>query len=1161
MLKIQKFSLPEVEEKVLAFWKDKKIFEKSVEKNEKNKPFVFFEGPPTANGRPGIHHVLARAFKDIILRYKTMRGFYVPRRGGWDTHGLPVELEVEKQLGFTSKKDIEAFGIEPFNEKCRESVWKYKDEWEKLTMRMGFWLDLKHPYVTYKNAYMETLWWILKEAYKKKLLYKGHKIVPWCPRCGTALSSHEIALGYKEVEDKSVFIKFRLKRGQKIGESFTTDDHTHILSWTTTPWTLPGNVALAVGKNIKYVAVKYGDDTFILAESRLSVLDTTHEIKASFSGRDLIGASYESLFDISFFKNERTAYRVYGANFVTTEDGTGVVHTAVMYGEDDYNLGMEVGLPAVHTVTEAGEFVEEVPYFAGMKVKDPKTERLLIAKLDELGLLFKEEAYKHEYPFCWRCSSALLYYARSSWFIRMSSLRKKLISENKKINWIPDHLKDGRFGAWIRETKDWAISRERFWGTPLPIWECGSCGNIKVVGDTKDFENALGASSNTYIVMRHGEAENITRHLINSWPEKEILPLTEKGISQVKESAKALKKEKIDVIFASDITRTKQTAEIVADIVGVKNIHFDPRIREFDFGDFNGTNYDEYAKYYGSRVEKFTKRTPNGENHTDLRKRAYEFLADIEAKYKNKKILIVTHDGVVYMLHSIISGWSLDSQIEEKEKRGYDYVRPAGFEKDVMKNIPRDRTGSRDLHRPFIDTIKFKCNKCGKDMSRVPEVADVWFDSGSMPLAQMHYPFSKRRIEYPADYISEGIDQTRGWFYTLLAVAVILGKKAPYKNVISLGLVLDKDGQKMSKSKGNTVSPWDIIEKYGVDAARWYLYTINPPGEPKRFDEVELAKIPRQIFSLLYNSFSFFDLYADKSFSGSVPKKTSISSVLDKWILSRLTETSAEVTKKLDLYDVGGAARYIEDFVNDLSRWYIRRSRKRLQRPETDEDYKTCSGVLGFALIETAKLMAPFAPFFADALYVSLPHRKESVHLEDWTTVVKKAPDVLIAKMDEVRKIASIALAERATKSIKVRQPLKSVTIKSSSTKLTFEDHELIELLKDEINVKDVIFSDNAKEDVALDTEITNELKEEGIFRELLRAVQDLRQDAGLKMRDTISLFVDGSENIKFIVANREKQFAKDVNARSVSASKTQKFDAEIQTKIDDFDVWIGIQK
>jgi isoleucyl-tRNA synthetase len=1176
---LQKFSLPEVEEKVLQFWRENDIFKKSLQNREKAKKFVFYEGPPTANGRPGIHHVVSRSFKDIILRYKTMAGFFVPRRAGWDTHGLPVELEVEKKLGLKSKKEIEKFGIAEFNNKCKESVWQYKDEWERLTERMGFWLDMEHPYVTYANDYIESVWAILKEAWDKKLLYKGHKIVPWCPRCGTALSSHELAQGYKETTDTSVYIKFRLKKGQKISR-FTVDGETFVLSWTTTPWTLPGNVALAVGKSIDYKIVRVqSGETYIVAKPRLpAVLHENFADLGTVKGEKLAGLEYEPLFSVPSLR-AGTSYRIYEANFVTTEDGTGVVHTAVMYGEDDYKLGLKVGLPTFHTVNPEGKFVAEVKDLAGLYVKSPETEKKILERLKKENRLFGEEKYKHDYPFCWRCGTPLLYYARDSWFIGMSKLRKEMLAENEGINWVPANIKEGRFGGWLKEVKDWAISRERYWGTPLPVWVCEKCGHQKIVGSGAELAIGHASSGNRYILMRHGEAEQNVLNIIDSWPEKKKYHLTVKGRAEVEKAARALKSEEIDLCFSSDLTRAKETAEILKKILGLKSVKLDPHLREINAGDVNGRPVGDYHAFFRFTQDKFTTAPAGGETLADVRKRAWDFVQEMEKTVKGKTILIVGHEHPLWMLASVLKGWDTFRAIKEREAKGKlfngEFLPPAGYYVTSFIPVPRNAGGEADFHRPYVDSVKLKCDKClaspdpaKRDgiMRRVKEVTDVWLDSGAMPFAEDHYPFEKLTA-YPADYISEGIDQTRGWFYTLLAVAAILGQGTSYKNVISLGLILDKSGQKMSKSKGNIVSPWDVIGKYGIDAVRWYFYTVNPPGEPKRFDEVELAKNSRQFFTMLYNSYVFYETYADRSSKFKI-QNSKLSNVLDEWILTRLNETTAAVTKALNHYDVGGGANEVERLVEDLSRWYIRRSRRRFQKPDTSadgkKDYAAASATLGYVLEEVSKLIAPFTPFFAEALYLSLKKQGTSVHLADWPAVknskFKIQNSKLLRDMRAIRDIASAILAKRAELGIKVRQPLASLQIQNSKFKIQ-NSVALLDILKDEINVKEITFDSKLKTDFELDTNITHELKEEGALRELIHTIQDLRQDAKMKPRDLVELYVDGAEEAKFIVSKNAEFLKKEVKAIKIELIKPTRFNAEVETKIDGMLIWIGLKK
>src|SRR3989338_4762755 len=800
-------NIADIEKQILKFWKESNAFKRSVERRSKTRTstngqhkgsFVFYEGPPTANGKPGIHHVEARSFKDIICRYKTMQGFRVERRGGWDTHGLPVELEIEKALGINNKKEIEQYGVAKFNKKCKESVWRYKKEWENLTERMGFWIDMESPYITYDPLYMETLWWIIKQIYEMGLLYEGHKVIPRCPRCGTGLSSHEVAQGYQTITENSVIVKFPVINDQL---SIRQEKKSQIffLAWTTTPWTLPGNVALAVGENIEYAVVEQNGEYYILAKELVERVfePKTYNLKPkTYKGSDLVGVEYKPLFDIKELKSDNS-YKVYSADFVTTEEGTGIVHTAVMYGEDDYQLGEKVGLPKHHTVDEEGKFTADLKAvgLAGKKVKDKETEQAIVQYLKEKNLMLREEVYEHDYPFCWRCGTALLYYARNSWFIKMSSLRRQLLKNNEGINWVPDYIKEGRFGEWLREVKDWAISRERYWGTPLPFWRCSKCGEYEVVGSLGELRKSSNFS-----------------------------------------------------VFASG------------------------------------------------------------------------------AKQSKKQIA----------------------------------ARPSGARNDEPT----------DLNRPYVDEIVLKCKKCGGDSRRGPEVLDVWFDSGAMPFAQ-------GTGQFPADFISEAIDQTRGWFYTLLAVSTLLGKKTPYKNVICLGHVLDAKGEKMSKSKGNIVNPWQAGDKYGFDAIRWYFYSINQPGDPKRFAEVDLQTIVRGRQLILWNIYSYFVTYANANNWSAAKKmdKGGKKHILDEWLLARLQELTNLVTESLTNYDLFRSSRSVEVFIEDFSKCYIRRSRGR----SDDSFFETTHHVLA----ELCKLLAPFMPFLSDNIYQGLGE-KGSVHLSEW---------------------------------------------------------------------------------------------------------------------------------------------------------------------------------
>ncbi|MBI3495568.1 isoleucine--tRNA ligase [Candidatus Berkelbacteria bacterium] len=892
--------LVKLEQEILAFWQREKVFERSLEKRKGAKPFVFYEGPPSANAKPGIHHVLARAFKDLIPRFKAMQGFYVARRAGWDTHGLPIEVQAEKELGLKSKKDIESYGVAEFNAYCRALVFKYQREWEALTRRIGFWIDLEHPYVTYENGYIEKLWGIVKQFHDKKLLYKSHKVVPHCPRCGTSLSSHEVAQGYEDITEPSVYAKFKILDGPY--------KDRYMIAWTTTPWTLPGNVALAVGKQIAYAKYLLDGEQLIVAKARAKVLGLTGK-GDSVAVEKLLGSHYQPLYPLLAGKS-KDIHTIIDADFVSTEEGTGVVHTAVMYGEDDYKLADRFDLPKIHTVGEDGLFNDFVKPFARKFVKDADPD--IIQDLEDRGLLFKKEDYTHSYPFCWRCGTPLLYYAKDSWFVKMSSLRHQLLKNNLEITWIPDHLRDGRFGEFLKEAKDWAFSRERYWGTPLPIWICEN-GHVKVVGS------------------------------VNELPKK------------------------------------------------------------------------------------------------------------------------------------------LD-----------------------------------DLHRPYIDEVTLDCHQCRQIMHREPYTIDGWFDSGAMPYASGE----KNASRFPADFIAEGIDQTRGWFYTLLAVSTALGDGPSYKSVISNGLVLDAKGQKMSKSKGNVIDPNDVIQKHGADALRWYFYVMNRPGDNKSFVEKDLITYKNQTLGLLWNIYTYYETYSKvKSEKLKVKNQSEKLKVLDQWITARLHQTIEEVTDNLERYEITEAARSIMVFIDDTSTWYLRRSRGR----QDQEFFDTLREVL----ITTAKLIAPFMPLNADALYQKF--EKGSVHFANWPKA-GKSQNALLPQMATSRSLVSEALKVRAEQGIKVRQPLARLTINKALPE------PLLELIADEINVRKVVVGKT----FSLDTAITAELEQEGIAREVIRFIQDLRKRAGCRLSDTVQVFCETADTkITQAIRTHQKIIERQVNGTLTFAAVT----------------------
>ncbi|MCL5782095.1 MAG: class I tRNA ligase family protein [Patescibacteria group bacterium] len=1082
-------------------------------KNEGKDEFVFYEGPPTANGHPGMHHLEARAFKDAIPRYKTMRGYHVRRKGGWDTHGLPVEIQVEKELGLKSKKEIESYGIGAFNEKCKESVWKFVHEWEEFTERMGYWVDLKDPYVTYRSQYIESLWNIMKRVDADGRLYKDYKVVPWCPRCGTALSSHELAQGYQDVKDLSVYIKFKVISMN--GVAVDQKSPTYLLAWTTTPWTLPGNVGLAVNNDIDYVEVALNEsgEHIILAKERLMALkEMKYSTVRTFKGKELVGSQYEALYpfigeniDGDEKKKMANAYKVYPADFVTTTDGTGIVHTAVMYGQDDFVLGTNVGLPKFHLVNDDGTFKDFTGFLKGAFVKDPNTDVAIIKDFasDKRGYvaLFAKEKYEHSYPFCWRCKTPLIYYARDSWYVRMSELRDKLVEGNKHIHWEPEHIKEGRFGEWLSEVKDWAISRERYWGTPLPVWICRECGKRKVVGSIEEISKA---AKNEYFVMRHGEAENNAKGILSGKPEVKH-HLTAKGVEQVRASAKALNGKKFDIIFVSPFTRTEDTLKILVKEASMEDVQVitDKRLGELGTGEWDGKSLDDFLAEFGGK-DRFVYGPQGGENYADIKKRMGDFLYDIESGYSGKNILIISHETPIFLLCAAAKGLDRKQSIELRGDN--EFISNAEIKKMDVSVVPHNAEYETDLHRPHIDEVILSC-ECGGEMNRVKEVMDVWFDSGAMPFAQDHYPFENKEyidnVGFPAHFISEAIDQTRGWFYTLHAIGTLLGKGPAYRNVVCLGHILDPEGKKMSKSLGNIVNPHTIMDKYSADAARLWMYSVNQPGDSKNFDEKTVDVFLKKVFNLAGNVLSFYKMYSgDANALSNTPRSDNI---LDKWIIALTHKLVKEVSEGLDQYKFFEPTRAIRDYVADLSQWYIRRSRDRFKAG--GDDTRDAVETTGYVLITLSKVMAPLAPFFGEHLYRECNGEKESVHLEDWPKV-GKIDDALLADMAVIRQIASRGLEARMKAGINVRQPLSLLKVKDEKTKLS---DELLALVKDEVNVKTVEFDGSIGSEVVLNTDITPELKEEGDLRELLRKIQDMRKEKGLTVGDKAVLISDGA--------------------------------------------------
>ncbi|HEY1419146.1 MAG TPA: isoleucine--tRNA ligase [Candidatus Dormibacteraeota bacterium] len=939
----QKVSFPELETQLMARWKSENTFQQSLQLREGKPRFVFYEGPPTANGKPATHHILARAFKDLFGRYKTMKGFYVERKAGWDTHGLPVEIEVEKKLKISGKFEIEnEIGVEKFNELCRASVHEYVSDWVAFSERMAFWQDYEDAYWTLTSDYIQSVWWALSEMWKQGLVYKGFRVAPYCSRCATPLSSHELAQGYRDnVPDPSVFVKFKVKLEQT----------TSILAWTTTPWTLPGNVALAVDKDVDYVRVKQGDEYLVLAEARLGVLDGPYEIVNRMKGQDLIGVSYVPLFPYSVPAEGRAHY-VVDADFVSTEEGTGVVHTSALYGVDDLRLCQEKGIPFKHTVGLDGKFLPYVEKFAGLHVKE--ADPVILDDLKARGLLYKAETILHTYPECWRCKTPLIYYALDSWYVKTTDRKAELIANNAATNWVPAHIKTGRMGDWLENNVDWGISRSRYWGTPLPFWICEGCEEQRCVSSAEE--------------------------------------------------------------------------------LGLKD--------------------------------------------------------------------------------------------------------------------------DADLHRPYIDSVTLKCEKCGGVMRRVPEVLDTWFDSGSMPFAQRGYPRHGKELfdqTFPADFISEAIDQTRGWFYSLLAISTLLFKQNSYRNVICLGHVVDPKGKKASKSRGNVLDPNYLFDTFGSDTVRWYFYTSTQVGENYRTGDAALREAAQQFFIPLWNCYSFFVTYARlDNFDPAAPAvPLAERHVLDRWLLSRLSGMTKSVSEGLDRYDANEPARRIQRFVDDLSNWYIRRSRRRFWKSQSDRDKLAAYQTLYETLRTTCQLMAPFTPFVADAMYRNLSDGK-SVHLTDFPEAAAAEAPKVEEDMARARQAVEAGLAARDAARLKVRQPLASCALTGDPL-----PDDIAAIVREELNVKALTYG--AKE-VKLDTEITEELRLEGLAREVVRAIQDRRKKLGLNVEDRINTRYEADGMLMRALTRHADHVKTETLSVTLEHGRDDGFDGE-QMMLEGEQIWIGLKR
>jgi isoleucyl-tRNA synthetase len=1159
----KKETLGEREERILSDWNKNKIFEKTLEATKGGEPFVFFDGPPFATGLPHYGHLLAGTIKDVIPRFQTMRGRFVRRVWGWDCHGLPVENLIEAELGFKSKRDIDDFGVGKFNSLAESSVLKYDKEWKEIIPRMGRFVDMENAYKTMDAPYMFSVWWAFKSLYDKKYIYEGYKSMHICPRCETTLAASEVALGYKDVKDISVTVKFPLRDNPDVV----------FLAWTTTPWTLPGNVALAVNKDLTYARFTLEGEnlTYIALKDAIPRIAKDAIITAEMKGSDLCGMAYIPPFmdyanDATLLNREK-GWHVVSADFVTSEGGTGIVHIAPAFGEDDMNLGKEEQLPFIQHVGMDGRIKEEVAGFGGMMVKpksDSERERLgtdiaVISYLQENGLFFSKENMVHSYPHCWRCDYPLLNYAASSWFVNVANLKEKAVEANKEINWVPDAVGHGRFHNWLEGARDWAISRSRYWGSPLPVWKCDECTNIRVIGGKEELRESQIARNN-FFAIRHGESLSNVKDIVSCRVNDSDI-LTEKGKTQVKVATSFLEKMNIDIIVSSPIHRTKESAILVAEILKINpdNIIYDERIREVNLGNLDGHPNDEYRKMFSTIKEKFDRTVPGGESLSDMKRRFGEALYEYDEKYFGKNILFVTHEYGIWMLDAVSRGANLEETINLREGAGDDYISNAEVHSLNFVAIPHNGDYALDIHRPHIDDVKLPC-ECGSPMSRIKDVFDCWFESGSMPFAQHGFNGSEKDEagvsfikNFPAHFIAEGLDQTRGWFYTLMILSIGLFGKAPYKSVIVNGLVLTEDGQKMSKKLKNYPDPMELVSKYGADALRFYL--ISSPavrGEDLKFSAIGVDEVAKKLTLRLDNVRSFYEMY--KTGIEIKRKQLTPTNVLDKWIIARWNETHVEVTHYIETNELDKATKLILPLIDDLSTWWLRRSRDRLKGDGADRD--EAETTMGFVLFQLSRILAPFTPFLADDLYAKIPveNKKESVHLEEWPTPSISATNI-IETMESARNIVTLALEQRAKSGIKVRQPLSSITI---SNKEIVDNEELSSIIKDEINVKLILLDEKIEKGIViLDIEITPELHREGMMRDILRSVQEERKKSGFHFSDNATLSINGDQMIIGIVNAMKDMLKDEANIHEIKTDDT----VESKLSFDGLSLGISLRK